>query len=79
MGRLFICGADEGVTADIETRGTVLNEALEHEQAEAVFRCAVLMSLSALAEGGPWPTAMLQTMAAFMTLMRDELTGGLLQ
>jgi len=79
MARLFICGADEGVTADIETRGTVLNDALEHELAEPVFRCAVLMSLSALAEGGPWPTAMLQTMAAFMTMMRDELTGGMLQ
>lgn len=79
MARLIICGADEGVTADIETRGALLNDALEHELAESVFRCAVLMSVSALAEGGPWPRAMLQTMAAFMTLMRDELSGRLLQ
>ena len=79
MARLFICGADEGVTADIETRGAILNDALEHELAESVFRCAVLMSLSALAEGGQWPRAMLQTMSAFMTLMRDEITSGMLQ
>lgn len=75
MARLVISGADEGVVADIETRGAVLDGALEHELAEPVFRCAILMALSALAEGGPWPTAILQTMAAFMTMMREELTG----
>jgi hypothetical protein len=78
MARLFVCDAQARVTADIEANGPVLNAALEHEQSEAVMRCAVLMALSALAQGDPWPNAVLQAMAAFMAIMRDEVASELL-
>lgn len=73
MARLFVCDDDGGITADIEASGMVLREALDHEQADPVVRCAVLMALSALAEGGAWPTAVLQCMSGFMDAMRSEV------
>ena len=72
MARLFVCDG-VGITADIEASGTVLRAALEDEQAESVVRCAVLMALSALAEGGAWPTTALEFMATFMDAMKREL------
>jgi hypothetical protein len=73
MARLFVCDRQARITADIEAGGSVLDDALEHEQAEAVVRCAVLMAVSALAQGDPWPGAVLQAMKAFMALMKEEL------
>ena len=73
MARLFVCDTAGWISADIEADGPVLGEALEHEKAESVVRCAVLMALSALAEGGQWPSAVLQAMAAFMAGMRSEV------
>lgn len=73
MARLFVCDQNEGITADIEAAGPILGEALDHEQADPVVRCAVLMALSALAEGGTWPTAVLQCMSGFMDAMRSEV------
>ena len=73
MARLFVCNSMGGITIDIETCGNVLGAALEHEKAEPVMRCAVLMALSALAEGGSWPTEVLQTMSAFMESMKDHV------
>jgi len=75
MARLFVCDQEARITADLEVHGPVLSEALEHEQAEPLVRCAVLMCLSALAQGGPWPYAVLQGMAAFMALMKEEVGG----
>ncbi len=73
MAQLFVCDSSGWITADIETSGTVLRAALSHEQAESVVRCAVLMALSALAQGGGWPTAVLEYMLAFMTSMKNEV------
>jgi hypothetical protein len=72
MARLFVCD-HSGITADIEASGTVLGEALDHEQADPVVRCAVLMALSALAEGGTWPSAVLVCMSTFMDAMRNQV------
>ena len=73
MARLFVTDTSGWITIDLEANGPILQEALEHEQAEPVVRCAVLMALSALAEGGVWPTAVLESMAAFMAGMKDEM------
>ncbi len=73
MARLFVCDTGGSVTADIEANGPVLGAALDHEKAESVVRCAVLMAVSALAEGGAWPTAVLENMVAFMAAMKAEM------
>jgi len=73
MARLIVCDTTGWITVEIEADGPVLGAALEHEKAESVVRCAVLMALSALAEGGAWPTSVLQNMAGFMTSMKDEV------
>lgn len=73
MARLFVTDTGGWITVDLEANGPILQEALEHEQAEPVVRCAVLMVLSALAEGGAWPTAVLQSMATFMAAMKSEM------
>jgi hypothetical protein len=75
MARLSVCVSGGYITADIEANGAVLEAALEQEKAEPVMRCAVLMTLSALAEGGPWPNAVLEAMAAFMARMNNEVAG----
>ncbi|MBP1686313.1 MAG: hypothetical protein H6Q33_2456 [Deltaproteobacteria bacterium] len=73
MARMFVCDRQGAITADIEASGSVLRSALEHERADAVIRCAVLMAISALAGGGSWPAAALASMAEFMSAMREEL------
>ncbi len=73
MARLFLCDADGAITADIEASEPVLREALEDERAECVVRCAVLMALSVLAEGGDWPSAALESMSNFMATMKQEV------
>jgi len=73
MARLFVCEDVGGITVDIEAGGQELEAALEHEAAELVIRCAVLMALSALVEGETWPTAALETMSAFMSGMRNHI------
>ncbi len=73
MGRLVVYDSTGLVTAEIEADGPVLGEALAHEKAEGVVRCAVLMALCALAEGGTWPKAVLECMATFMAGMRSHV------
>ena len=73
MARLFVCDAAGLVTADIEAVGAYLEEAFDHELAEPVIRCAMLMALSTLLEGGDWPCEALDSMSQFMTRMRDEI------
>ena len=73
MARLFVCDDQGAITADIEASGPVLHAALEDEQAESVMRCAVLMALSVLAEGGNWPTVALESMLDFMATMKHEV------
>jgi len=73
MARLFVCDTIGKITIDIEASGPVLGAALDHDKAEPVVRCAVIMALSALAEGNGWPTAVLENMAAFMNSMKDHV------
>lgn len=73
MARLFVCDNSGRITVDLEVSGPVMGAALDDERAESLVRCAVLMALSALAEGGPWPSEALQTLAGFMGAMRDQV------
>jgi hypothetical protein len=73
MARLFVCDAAGLVTADIEVVGVHLEDAFEHELAESVIRCAMLMALSTLVEGGDWPSEALDSMARLMGRMREDI------
>ena len=73
MTRLLICDSSGELTAEIEALGAVLQDALDHEQAGPLLRCAVLMGLSALTEGGDWPLRAIEWMSAFMASMKDEV------
>jgi hypothetical protein len=73
MTRLLVGDEQGWITADVATNGPTLGEALAHPQAEAVIRCALLMALCALAEGGGWPEAALKNMCAFMERMSHEI------
>ncbi len=72
MSRLFVCSRG-GFTVDIETVAPALDSALEDDQAEALVRCAVLMVMSSLLEGGSWPNDAMQSMTSFMSHMKDEV------
>lgn len=75
MARRFICDSGESITAEIETVDPIFVAALDHEKAEPVMRCALLMGLCALAEGGTWPMSVLEVMAAFMANMKSTISG----
>lgn len=63
-------------TCELEVHGTVLGEALEHERAEELLRCAVIVALSALAQDAPWPERAMDSLADFMVEMRDRVVQG---
>jgi hypothetical protein len=63
-------------TCEVEVHGAVLREALEHERAEELLRCAVIVALSALAQDAPWPERAMDSLADFMIEMRDRVVGG---
>jgi hypothetical protein len=63
-------------TCEVEVHGPVLGEALEHERAEELLRCAVIVALSALAQDAPWPDRAMDSLADFMIEMRDRVIGG---
>jgi len=71
MGRRLVAGGR--FSLEVEVFGAVLDEALEHDHAEEVLKCAVIAALSALAQDGPWPKALLQSITAFMTDMKGTL------
>lgn len=70
MARVLICDSMGEIRARIEARGPVMAGALRTDEAENVLRCAVLMAMTSLAEGGMWPAAALESMAVFMEDMR---------
>ena len=75
MARLLL-GDDSGwMTVDLEVNGPVLGTALEHRDAESIVRCAVMMALSALAAEDPWPGELLESMARFLSSMRNNVSG----
>lgn len=63
-------------SCEVEVHGSVLREALEHNRAEELLRCAVIVALSALAQDAPWPDRALESLAEFMVEMRDRVVGG---
>ena len=65
---LFVC--------DLEVHGPVLREALEHDRAEELLRCAVIVALSALAQDAPWPDLAMESLAGFMVEMRERIVAG---
>lgn len=73
MVRLIVCDSYGEITAEVEASGPVMADALRSERAESVIRCAMLMAMSSLAEGGMWPAAALESMAVFMEDMRVRL------
>lgn len=73
MVRMIICDSHGEITAEIEAAGPVMTGALRSDRAESVIRCAMLMAMSSLAEGGMWPAAALENMAVFMEDMRFRL------
>jgi len=77
MSRRNITVATGRFNVEVEVRGTVLEDAIDHSNAEEVLKCAVIMALSALAQDGPWPGAALASMSTFMTDMKSILVGQL--
>jgi hypothetical protein len=64
---------DQGLfSCEVEVQ-SVLQDAMDHEGAEDVLKCALIAALTALAEAGPWPDALLDSMATFMLEMREAL------
>jgi hypothetical protein len=74
MARIFLDDDGGWMTGEIEVHGPVLGTALEHTDAEPIVRCAILMALSALAAGDAWPTELMQSMARFMSGMRNDVS-----
>jgi len=61
----------------VEIHDTVLEDAMGHDNAEDVLKCAFLLVLSVLTQAGPWPGAALHSMSSFMTEMRSTLISDL--
>lgn len=73
MSRRNITDASGRFNFEVEVHGTVLEDAIDHSNAEEVLKCAVIMALSVLAQDGPWPGAALASMSTFMTEMKTTL------
>lgn len=63
-------------SCELEVRGRVLGEALEHQHADELLRCAMIVALSALAQDAPWPDRAMASLADFMVEMRARIVGG---
>ncbi len=63
-------------TCEVEVHGAVLREALEHDRAEELLCCAVIVALSALAQDAPWPDRAMESLADFMVEMRERIVAG---
>jgi hypothetical protein len=72
--------ADENglFSCELQVSGPVLEDALEHENADDVILCAIIVALSALAQEDPWPDHLLDLISKFMTEMRDVLVDEIL-
>ena len=77
MSRRCIIDESGRFNFEVEVHGTVLENAIDHSNAEDVLKCAFLMALSVLAQDGPWPGAAMESMSSFMTDMRSRLIGQL--
>ena len=73
MGQRLVADRGGRFTFEVLVEGPVLDDALEHSDAEEVLKSAVIAALAVLAQEGPWPHALLETMWAFMDEMRRTL------
>ena len=73
MSRRSISDESGRFNFEVEVHGSVLEDAIDHSNAEEVLKCAFLLALSVLAQDGPWPGAALESMSSFMTDMRTSL------
>ena len=73
MRRRFITDNAGLFTCEVEAHGLVLEEAIEHDDAEEVLKCAVIIALSVLAQDGPWPDALMERMSSFMVDMKKHV------
>jgi hypothetical protein len=77
MSRRSITDTRGRFSFHVEVHGTILEDAMGHDNAEDVLKCAFILALSVLAQDGPWPGAALHSMSSFMTEMRSTLISGL--
>ena len=75
MATRLIADAAGLFSCEVEVHGSVLGEALEHDRAEELLRCAVIVALSALAQDAPWPDRAMDSLADFMVSMRQQIVG----
>ena len=74
MGRKMIFDDGGFFNVEVEVQGSALRQALEHEHADGVLTCAMLLALGVLVQDGGWPEALLATMGEFMRDMRTTLS-----
>jgi hypothetical protein len=73
MSCRFIADENGLFSCELSVSGPVLEEAMEHESADDVIKCAIIVALSALAQEDPWPDHLLELISAFMIDMRNVL------
>lgn len=73
MGQRLVADRAGRFTLEVLVEGPVLDDALEHSEAEEVLKSAIIAALAVLAQEGPWPNALLETMWEFMDDMRRTL------
>lgn len=73
MGQRLVADRAGLFTLEVLVEGPVLDDALHHSDAEEVLKSAVIAALAVLAQEGPWPNALLETMWEFMDDMRRAL------
>ena len=73
MGYRSISDDSGRFNLEVEVHGSVLEDAIDRDEAEQVLKCALILALSVLAQSGPWPGAALQSMSMFMSEMRSNL------
>jgi len=77
MSRRSIRDREGRFSLHVEIHDEMLEEAIGHDNAEDVLKCAFILALSVLAQDGPWPGAALHSMSSFMDEMRSTLITGL--
>ena len=77
MSRRSIKDSRGRFSLHVEIHDSVLEDAIGHDNADDVFKCAFILALSVLTQSGPWPGAALHSMSSFMTEMRSALISGL--
>jgi hypothetical protein len=64
---MFLC--------EIQVHDEGLADALEHEHADELLECAVIVALCTLAESDGWPEELMESMSGFMADMERFLDG----